>query len=122
MSELEQKKRMIRSFIKYSRLGLASKGLDSFDAYDRIRGCSSDRREAKELLAVYDTVRFLRLTENTEALGALCFVYFSISGAQIKKRQISERVLRYAYENHCDQRTVYRRLAYAAKVYRMMLG
>lgn len=116
------RRRMMNSFRKYSRLGLASEKLDVFDAYERIRGCCRNKREAHELLAVYDTVRFLRLSGNVESLRALRSIYFSLSGRTVRKNEISQRIQRFAYENHCDERTVYRRLSYAVRVYRMMLG
>lgn len=109
-------------FRKYSRLGLASRSLDAFDAYDRIRGCCRSKKEARELLAVYDTVRFLRLTDNTDALRALYDIYFLSAGRPLRKSEISRRITRHAYDNNCDERTVYRRLSYAFAIYRKMLG
>lgn len=120
--EANERKRMLLSFKKYARLGLASERLDPIDAYERIKGCCRCRREARELLAVYDTVRFLRISKNTESLKALYAVYCSLSGKSVRKSEISARVLRFAYEHNCDERTVYRRLAHAASVYSMLLG
>ena len=122
MTNSSDRKRIIHTFRKYSRLGLASQRLDAFDAYDRIRGCSRTRREAKELLAVYDTVRILKLTDNREVLAALYDVYFSLSGRTLRKSDISNRILRHACDNNCDERTVYRRLSYAFSLYKKMLG
>ena len=122
MKRHEDRNQMIAAFRKYSRLGLASKRLDPFDAYDRIRGCCSTRSEARRLLAVYDTVRFLRLTGNKDSLRAVYAIYFSFSPTTIRANDISRRIVRHAYENSCDERTVYRRLAYAVSVYRKMLA
>ena len=120
MQRKSDRDQIIAAFRKYSRLGLASRRLDPFDAYDRIRGCCSTRREALRLLAVYDTIRFLRLTGNKDTLRAVYAVYFSFSGRALKSNDISRRILRHAYDNNCDERTVYRRLSHAIDVYRMM--
>ncbi len=122
MEKTNNRKKIMNSFRKYSRLGLASRKLDIFDAYDRIRGCCRTKREARELLAVYDTVRFLRLTGNIESLRALYDVYFALASKPLKKSDISMRIVRHAYENNCDERTVYRRLSYAFSLYEKMLG
>ena len=36
------------------------------------------------------------------------------------KNEISLRILHYAYENNCDERTVYRQLQYARSVYKLV--
>ncbi len=112
----------IAAFRKFTRLGLSSLKLDTFDAYARIKGCSRSYEEAHVLLAVYDTFRLLRLTGNTETADAVRAVYCKGSGRKPKRNEISMRVLRYAYETHCDERTVYRRLGYAKKLYRQLKG
>ena len=111
---------IISSFRKYSRLGLASKKLSPFDAYDRIRGVCSNKSEALDLLAVYDTMRLLRISNKTEIIKAVYAVYFCGLGKKPKKNEISDRVLRHATENYCDERTVYRQLEYARKLYLML--
>lgn len=122
MKRHEGRDQIIAAFRKYSRLGLASGKLDPFDAYDRIKGCCSTRSEARRLLAVYDTVRFLRLTGNRDVLKAVYAIYFSHAGCTMRANEVSQRVLRHAYENNCDERTVYRRLSYAIEIYRKMLA
>lgn len=114
------KRRIINVFIKYARLGLSSGKVDVFTVYDRIRGCCRSKAEARELLAVYDTVRFLNLTGNTESLRALSAVYFSLD-RRPRKSDISRRITRYACDYNCDERTVYRRLALAIKIYENIL-
>lgn len=122
MRNITERDRIIRVFRKYARLGLASPRLDVFSAYERIKGVSRNRREAYELLAVYDTVRFLKLTGRKDSLDALYDVYFYSSARPFGKSEISLRVLRHAKKASCDERTVYRRLAYVAEIYKMMLG
>ena len=103
-------------FRKYARLGLDKRHLKPFEVYAVIRGVSRGEEEAMKLLAVYDTVRLLSLT-SPEALLALRAVYFFDRGRTPLKNQIGHRVLRFADENHCDERTVYRRLRQAKDMY-----
>ena len=117
-----ERDRIIKVFRKYARLGLASSKIDTFSAYERIKGACGTRERAYELLAVYDTVRFLRLTGRTDTLDALYDVYFYSASKPFRKSDISRRVLRHAEKASCDERTVYRKLAYAIKIYKMMLG
>lgn len=122
MSRISEREKTIRIFRKYARLGLASPRLDIFSAYERIKGASRNRREAYELLAVYDTVSFLKLMGREDTLDALYDIYFYSSSYPFRKSEISLRVLRHAKKASCDERTVYRKLAYALKIYKMMLG
>ena len=114
--------RIIKVFKKYSRLGLASGKLDALEVYGRIIGCSRGKKEARELLAVYDTVRFLGIIGKKDCLDALRKIYFFQPYVSIGRNGINERVGRYACENYCDARTVYRRLSYAVSVYKKFLG
>ncbi len=117
-----ERKRMILAFRKYSRLGLSDPSLDVFDAFRRIEGCCGNRKEAHELLAVYETLRFLRLTGETECIRALYAVYFYGARRPLRKNDVTDRVQRHAYESSCDARTVYRRLSYACGIYGRMLS
>ena len=121
MKNTAERIRIIRVFKKYSRLGLASNNLDALDVYERIKGCSASRRQANELLAVYETLRFLRISGKLECIDALKEVYFSLSDRTPRRNEISERVLRYSQERYCDQRTVYRHLSYAVRLYERIL-
>ncbi len=108
-------------FRKYARLGLDRRKLSPFEAYAVMRGVSRSEREALELLAVYDTVRLLSLTD-PETEKALRAVYFFDRGRKPLKNQIGYRVLSFADENYCDERTVYRRLRKAKEMYYHLLG
>ncbi len=103
-------------FRKYARLGLDKRRLKPFEVYEVIKGVSKSEEEAMKLLAVYDTVRLLSMTA-PEALNALRSVYFFDKGRTPLKSQIGYRVLRFADENHLDERTVYRRLKQAKDTY-----
>jgi len=104
------------SFRKYARLGLDRIELKPFEAYAVIKGVSPSEHDAFKLLAVYDTVRLLELTD-PETLGAIRAVYFFDRGKTPQRSQTSHRVLRYAGDNNCDERTVYRRLRSAKELY-----
>jgi hypothetical protein len=107
-------------FRKYARLGLDRRKLKPFEVYEVIRGVCRSESDAVKLLAVYDTVRLLGL-DSPESLDALRKVYFFDRGKRPLKNQIGHRVLRFADENHCDERTVYRRLRRAKEMYYHLL-
>ena len=107
-------------FRKYARLGLDRRALKPFEVYEVIRGVCRNEADSLKLLAVYDTVRLLSFT-SPESLEALRSVYFFDKGKKPLKNQIGNRVLRFADENHCDERTVYRRLHQAKELYYHLL-
>lgn len=111
------KLKIITAFRKYTRLGLASNYLSPFVAYRRIRGVSRNITEAYDLLAVYDTVRFLKFIGKDEVLKAVEAIYLTDYKSLKKRNAVSMRVIRYAYEINYDERTVYRQLEYARKIY-----
>lgn len=107
-------------FRKYARLGLDRRTLKPFEVYEVIRGVCRSESDSVKLLAVYDTVRLLAIT-SPESLSALRAVYFFDKGKKPLKNQIGNRVLRFADENHCDERTVYRHLRRAKEMYYHLL-
>lgn len=104
------------AFRKYARLGLDRGAIKTFEVYQRIRGVSKNDEEAAKLLGVYDAMRLLSLTDE-ESARAVRAVYFAERGKRPAKSQTSERILRFATENHLDERTVYRRLKSAKELY-----
>lgn len=104
---------------QYRRLGLSDPALDPFVATARIRGACRTHADALALLALYDTVRTLRLLGKDEALAMFAEVYLS---APIReKNEISRRVLRCAVAHHCDPRTVFRHLCTVRRWYEKTL-
>ena len=103
-------------FRRYARLGLDRQEMRVFDAYRLIRGVSKGEKEAMELLGVYDMMRLLSLTDN-ESAEAVRAVYFAECGRAPKRSQTGMRVLRFAIDHSCDERTVYRRLKSAKELY-----
>ena len=108
---------VVRAFRKFARLGLARQRLNPLQVYKMIDSlCASDRSKL-DMLAVYDTVRLLELNGSREISSAVRDVYFATASCRLAKREISLRICRYAAENYCDERTVYRRLTKARQLY-----
>ena len=115
-----EKYKIISAFRKYTRLGLASNRLSPFEVCERIQGVSKSREEALDIFAVYDTVRLLKISGKEDVLRAVRSVYMCSKRDKMRKNEISLRIIRYAYENNCDERTVYRQLQYARSVYKLV--
>lgn len=105
------------AFRRYALLGLDRRSLNVFEAYECIRGMCATSSAALDMLAVYDTLRLLRASERAECIAAIRTVYFYGVGRRPRKNDITYRIRRLAYESHCDERTIYRRLQYAKKLY-----
>ena len=122
MTRIKPKDRLVWRCCQYRRLGLGNPTLDPFDAFDRIRGASRTREDAHELLALYDTVRHLRLMGQDEALAMFSEVYLSPFSRHPERNEITRRVLRCAANHHCDPRTVYRNLRTVRRVFETLRG
>lgn len=109
--------RAYEAFRRYARLGLDRRRMAVFQAYDCIRGVCRDEQDARDMLAVYDTLRLLVASDKQECIDAVRTVYFCGAGRRPRRNDVSYRVRRLAYDSHCDERTVYRRLRYAARLY-----
>ena len=109
------------AFRKYARLGFDKTEIKPFEAYLRMRGVSKSDTDAEKLLAVYDMMRLLAFTD-PEAAMTVRAVYFAERGKYPLKNQTSERILRFATENHLDERTVYRRLKKAKDLYYSLIS
>ena len=117
MEKNEQRNEIIRVFRKFTRLGLDSERLNLTQIYKKIDILCVSRRARLDMLAVYDTLRLLWLNGETEIIEALECVYFGGKEYRLTKYDISSRVLALANENHCDERTIYRRLERARNLY-----
>ena len=118
---MTSQERLIRRCCQYQRLGLGSPLLDPFDVCDRIRGACRTRTAALELLALYHTVRTLRLLGKDEALAMFAEVYLTPFSRHPEKNEITRRVLRCAAAHHCDPRTVYRHLRTVRRMFEQYL-
>lgn len=106
-----------RAFIEYARFGLDRRELTAIDAAKIIRAAVTTDARALKLIAVYDTLRVLEATNRAEAAKAVREVYFSGQGRVPRKNEISCAVLRFAIANNMDERTVWRRLETAKRLY-----
>lgn len=106
-----------RSFMRYARYGFEGAGLSGFALYDSIRGVCANGREAARMLAVCDTLRLLRFLGRTDVETAVRAIYFTYRGKAPRRNEITLRVRRFAVEHYLDDRTVYRYLAYAKRLF-----
>ena len=77
---------------------------------------------ANSMLAVRDTYRHLEISRKRECAEAARQVYGGAPCIPFKPSQITARVRSFAAENHMDDRTVYRRLIEAKKIYEGVLS
>lgn len=109
--------RAVAAFLRYARYGFDRRQLCGFDMIDCIRGSTATTAEAREMLAVYDTLRLLTYMGKREELRVVREVYFARQGRRLRRNDISLRIRRFAAENYFDDRTVYRRLAQVKKLF-----
>ena len=112
------RKKLVRSFEKYIRLGLDDERLDVFEVCRRIERTSSTKAYAKDIFAVWETCRLLRLEGRASELATFKRVY--IGALRNGETDISASVMRCALDTYYDQRTVYRHLAYVEKKYALI--
>ena len=117
MQKNDKRNEIIRVFRKFARLGLDNETLNPIQIYKKINIICVSRRSKLDMLAVYDTVRLCLLNGETDIIDALRVVYFDGKAYRLTKYDISSRVLGLAHKNHCDERTIYRRLERARDLY-----
>jgi len=109
-----------RAFRLYARLGLHRMQNWTVADFRRLFGiCRTDTLSA--MLAVRDTLRALQALGDTECINAVMYVYMSERGRTPGKSETSRRVLSFALARYCDERTVYRKLYKACRMYRNLL-
>ena len=109
MKKVKQRKRIACVIKKYVRLGLHDRRIDVFSTCRRIQGSSRNLSEAKDLFAVWELVRLLRMEDRFEELAVFERIYLG--------NAVSMSVLKHASVAWCDERTLYRRLAYVERRY-----
>lgn len=117
MQEENSRNEIIRIFRKFARLGLTNERLNPIQVYKKIEMLCVSRRSRLDMLAVYDTLRLLTLNGEDETIEAVSRVYFDGTAYRLTKQEKGARVLRLAQAQHCDDRTVYRRLEKARSLY-----
>lgn len=76
--------------------------------------------EAVSMLAVRDSIKTLGAIGDEESIEVLKNIYFSNS-KNMSVGSITRAVNRFAAEAYLDERTVYRRIQRAAKIYRFIM-
>lgn len=104
-------------FRRFARLGLDRQTLSVFEVYNVIRGMTKSDSAALDMLAVYDALRLLTASGQGECAQAVRAVYFWGAGRRPRKNDVTYRIRRLAFDLHCDERTVYRRLETAKNLY-----
>lgn len=117
MKEKTGRDTVIEAFRRYARLGLHYRKLNPIQAYRAICGCCTSESVRLDLIAVSDTLRLLEINGDTDIISSVFAVYFATASHRLKKSEMSRRIRRYAFENYCDERTVYRRLSTARDYY-----
>ena len=117
MHKNEKRNEIIRVFRKFARLGLDSEMLNPIQVYKKIDVLCVSRRSRLDMLSVFDTMRLLWLNGETEIIESVRRVYFEGKAYRLTKYDIGTRVLSLAQSNHCDERTIYRRLERARAIY-----
>lgn len=117
MPKNDKRNEIIRIFRKFARIGLDFEMLSPMQIYKKIDVLCVSRRSRLDMLSVYDTLRLLWLDGETEIIDAIRNVYFEGKAYRLTKYDIGARVLALAQKNHCDERTIYRRLERARAIY-----
>ena len=77
----------------------------------------SGRADTLSLVAVRDTMKILLVLGETEAADAVREIYFENIHLPLKRSEITLRVRSFASRRYLDERTVYRRLQRAGRLY-----
>lgn len=109
------KEKAAQAFLSFARLSLCE-CQSPLHVLCRIRGICGESA-ALDMLAVFDTLRLLELEGDELALRAVREIYFAAARKRRRAGDTSLRVRRLAYEEHCDDRTVYRRLEKARRIW-----
>ena len=119
---MQNKPNAVSAFRKYARYGYDKVGIDIFEMCEIALGATSERQQAAELVAVYQTLRALEYSGREETAEAVRAVYFSLPERPLKKNEVSLRVRRFASESYMDERTVYRHLKAAKELFSKFYG
>lgn len=110
MNKAERRRRLARTFEKYIRLGLYDPSLDVFSVCQRIKMSCGSIDAARDLFAVWELIRLLRAEGRREEMTIFCEIY---RGSLKRYRGcVKDAVVACAMRRYCDERTVYRKLAY----------
>ena len=115
MNKAMGRRRLARTFEKYIRLGLYDSSLDVFTVCQRIKMSCMTSDSARDLFAVWELIRLLKIEEKREELMIFCEIYH----ASRKKYSgsIKDAVIASSMKHFCDERTIYRKLSYVEDRY-----
>lgn len=116
------KDRAVVYFRKFAIICPDAERISYFSLCDRLRGACRTEAAALRLLAVYDTLRFLRASGEAETAEAVKSVYMVDGRKAPGKNEISCRVRRFAEAHSMDDRTVWRRLSDAKTLYNSLIS
>ena len=118
MNNAERRRRLARTFEKYIRLGLYDTSLDVFTVCQRIKMSCPSLDTARDLFAVWELIRLLRAEGKREELRIFCEIYHATRHK--RANNIKDAVVACSMKHFCDERTVYRKLAYVEKRYEQL--
>ncbi len=126
MKKSKERACMTRALVYYARIKGNENLRSPLDMYNAIRGAFIGKEMfARELWAVQECLIILDVLGEQETIKAITQIYlepFSDSPLRVPaKSEISMRILRFAFENHLDERTVYRRLQRARNLWLKIL-
>ncbi len=110
MDQNEKRNEIVRIFRRYARLGVSDHEPNPIQVYKKIDVLCTSHRLKLDMLAVFDTLRLLELSGDTDTLIAIKRVYFQGKTHRLTKHELGRRVLALALDQYCDDRTIYRRL------------
>ena len=122
MKRSKERRSLTFALVCYARLGEDVGCVTPFEAYKRIEGAYRSKEAlALDVWAVKETMLVLKLNGEDETIRAIREIYLKPFANDLNRRinrnEISELVLRFAYENYLDERTVYRRLRKARQLW-----
>ena len=122
MKRCKERRTITRALVLYQRLGLCECSSFPFLLYKKIEGvCGKNKSLGVDLFSLHETLLFLNVLGESDILEAIDYVYFKPFQKSISKRdqknEISYRVIKYANKNHMDERTVYRKLQKAKRIF-----
>ena len=121
MKMSEERRSVTRALICYARIGTGG-CKTPFDIYKRIEGaCGKNKELARDIWAVHECMQVLAAFSDFDTLKAVKEIYFKpFEKRSVRvplKNEITNRIVRFAAENYVDERTVYRRLQKARKIW-----
>ncbi len=122
MKMTDERRSMTAALVCYARIGTGG-CKTPFQIYKRIEGaCGKNKELARDVWAVHECLQVLRSISDFDTVKTVKEIYFkpfSRSPNRIPmKNELTNRIQSFALENYIDERTVYRRLLKARKIWK----